>query len=160
MAKARSQKQRNWRLSGVLLTVATIALAVAYYSFRHGRVGTGFQTLALATFLLFVFFAFTKPTRCGVIGKSTKRPCPNFGHGYLIGCHIHTWDKLHRRARAGESFPPASARPGSGVVVHHVQGPVAVSISPEGRSRFDVFMSVATLAVAVVSALAAVLSIH
>jgi hypothetical protein len=123
MAKARSQKQRNWRLSGLLLTVATIALAIAYYSFRHGRVGTGFQTLALATFLLFVFFAFTKPTRCGVIGKSTKRPCPKFGHGYLIGCHIHTWDKLHRRTRAGDSFPPAGARPGSGVVVHHVHGP-------------------------------------
>jgi hypothetical protein len=45
-------------------------------------------------------------------------------------------------------------------MVHHVQGPVAITISPEGRSRFDVVMSVATLAVAVVSALAAVLSIH
>jgi hypothetical protein len=156
MAKARSIKQRDWRLSGALVMVATIALAIAYYSFRHGHVGAGFETLALAAFLLFVMFAFTKPTRCGVIGKSTKRPCPNFGHGYLIGCHIHTWDKLHRRARAGESFPP----PGSGVVVHHVQGPVAVTIGPEGRSRFDVVMSLATLAVAVVSALAAVLSIH
>jgi hypothetical protein len=155
MAKARSRKQRNWRLSGVLLMVAIIALAIAYYSFRHSRVGTGFQALALATFLLFVFFAFTKPTRCGVIGKSTKRPCPNFGHGYLIGCHIHTWDKLHRRQRPGEGY-----RPGPGVVVHHVEGPVAVTISPEGRSRFDVFMSVATLAVAVTSAIAAVLSIH
>jgi hypothetical protein len=160
MAKARSRKQRNWRLSGALLTVATIALAIAYYSFRHGRVGTGFEALALATFLLFVFFVFTKPTRCGVIGKSTKRPCPNFGHGYLIGCHIHTWDKLHKRQRPGEGYPSASPPPGSGVVVHHVQGPVAVTISPEGRSRFDVVMSLATLAVAAVSALAAVLSIH
>jgi hypothetical protein len=158
MAKARSKKGRDWRLSGGLLTVAVIALAIAYYSFRHGRVGTGFETLALATFLLFVFFAFVKPTRCGVIGKSTKRPCPNFGHGYLIGCHIHTWDKFHGRARSATESSPASPRPG--VVVHHVQGPVAVTIAPEGRSRFDVVMSLATLAVAVVSALAAVLSIH
>jgi hypothetical protein len=156
MAKARSKKGRDWRLSGVLLTVATIALAIAYYSFRHGRVGTGFEALALATFLLFVFFAFVKPTRCGVIGKSTKRPCPNFGHGYLIGCHIHTWEKLHRRERSATASSPAGPR----VAVHHVQGPVAITISPEGRSRFDVVMSVATLAVAVVSALAAVLNIH
>jgi len=97
---------------------------------------------------LFVFFAFTKPTRGGVIGKSTKRPCPNFGHGYLVGCHIHTWDKLHGRERSATASSPTSPRPGSGVVVHHVQGPVAITISPEGRSRFDVFMSVATLAVA------------
>jgi len=158
MAKARSRKQRNWRLSGVLLAVAIIALAITYYSFRHDHIGTGFEALALATFLLFVFFAFTKPTRCGVVGKSTKRPCPNFGHGYLIGCHIHTWDKLHRRQQPGEGYLAATLRPG--VVVHHVQGPVAVTISPEGRSRFDVVMSLATLAVAVVSALAAVLSIH
>ena len=106
MAKARSKKGRDWRLSGVLLTVATITLAIAYYSFRHGRVATGFEALALATFLLFVFFAFVKPTRCGVIGKSTKRPCPNFGHGYLIGCHIHTWEKLHRRERSATSSSP------------------------------------------------------
>ena len=81
MAKARSRKQRNWRLSGLLLTVAIIALIITYYSFRHGHIATGFEAFALAAFLLFVFFAFTKPTRCAVIGKSTKRACPNVGHG-------------------------------------------------------------------------------
>jgi hypothetical protein len=158
MAKARSQKQRDWRLSGALLTVAAIAAVIAYNSFGHGDIGTGLRMLALAAFLLSVFFGFTKPTRCGVIGSSTGRPCPNFGHGYLIGCHVHTWKKLHRRSDTASS--PASPRAGSGIVVHHVQGPVAITISPEGRSRFDVLMSVASLAVAVVSAVAAVVSIH
>jgi hypothetical protein len=157
MAKAKSKKERNWRLGGVLLLVAIIALAIASHSFTHGSPGRGFQALALATFLLFVFFAFTKPTRCGVI-TSKRTACRKFGYGYLIGCHDHRWDKLHRRSDAASS--PASPRLGSGIVVHHVQGPVAITISPEGRSRFDVAMSLATLAVAVVSALAAVLSIH
>ena len=113
---ARKTKRSQMQATSVLLGLTVIVLEILVVAqLRHRAFHMAFIAEAWALGFLAILLAWTWPTKCRVIGVSTKRACPNEAFGFLFGCRKapHFWDKFLARIRLGdrEIVKPTERRP-------------------------------------------------
>jgi len=152
MARSMRSTARNVGLA--TLAIGAIALVISVELFRHGRIGTAFEFLAVFAFTVSGYFAFQVPAQCRVT-TTRGHPCRNEAYGVLIGCHagnhsrMKLYARLHLERAASRAYGQGSNAPR--------RGPVVVVIRENGNTLFDICMSIASLAVAVISTIAGII---
>jgi hypothetical protein len=149
-------------------TLALSLLGITVELFMRSHFKIGFEALAISAFIVAGDLTFLMPMQCRV--ETAKHlPCRLEAYGFLLGCHTsrHGIEKFYARL-TGErgpynSFAHGSSRqdtPGNYSPSPYDPEAGIILITSEGQDRLSVFVSIGTLAMGAVSAIASVLAVH
>lgn len=143
MAASRKSKQQQKTQETLAILIAGVAcLTISIYLFGIGNYSLGLLFFAPVTFGAFWILAVEVETRCGVITKTTGRPCRNVTYGLLFGCsasHHHLGKFLTRIGVQKRAL--ATAQQGSGQAFTNVMQP-SITGNPSGKAAAPILVKI------------------